>query len=98
MYNLMKRLMVFWIAAALVLAPWGAAVWAEELERDVSAEAMTADLLLARPIGVVATAAGWLIYVVSLPFSMGGGNRDMAYQKLVSEPANFTFSRPLGDF
>ena len=95
---MMKRLMVFWIAAALVLAPWGATIWAEELERDVSAEAMTADLLLVRPIGIVATAAGCVIYLVSLPFSMGGDNSDMAYQKLVSEPAGFTFNRPLGDF
>jgi hypothetical protein len=35
---------------------------------------MAGDLLVARPLGVLATVAGTAIYVVSLPFSLAGGN------------------------
>ena len=36
--------------------------------------------------------------IVSVPFSSLGGNREIVYQKLVKDPADFTFKRPLGDF
>lgn len=63
-----------------------------------SGEAMVADALVARPIGLLTTVAGSVIYVVSLPFSLLGGNEEMAREKLVKEPAGYTFKRPLGEF
>ena len=63
-----------------------------------SAEAITADVLIARPLGLVATVVGSAVYVVSLPFSLLGGNEKQARQKLVREPAAFIFTRPLGEF
>lgn len=63
-----------------------------------SAEAMVADTLIARPIGLVTTVVGSAVYVVSLPFSLLGGNEKQAREKLVKEPAAFTFARPLGEF
>jgi hypothetical protein len=60
--------------------------------------AMTMDLVLARPGGLVATVAGAAIFVVSLPFSALGGNVDEAFASLVATPATYTFRRPLGDF
>lgn len=59
---------------------------------------MTADIALARPAGVLATVAGFAIFVVSSPFSAMGGNTKEAWQSLVAEPANYTFKRPLGHF
>ena len=59
---------------------------------------MIADTLIARPIGLLTTVAGSAIYVVSLPFSLLGGNEEMAREKLVKEPASYTFKRPLGEF
>jgi hypothetical protein len=35
---------------------------------------------------------------VSYPFAALGGNTDESTQKLVAEPFNWTFSRPLGYF
>jgi hypothetical protein len=66
--------------------------------KEVSAGAMAVDCLLLRPLGLVATAAGAVIYVVSIPFSAPGGNQLYARQKLVQEPAEYTFNRQLGDF
>ena len=63
-----------------------------------SAEAMVADAIIARPIGLVTTILGSAVYVVSLPFSLLGGNEKQAREKLVKEPKDFTFRRPLGDF
>ena len=63
-----------------------------------SGEAMIADALVARPIGLVTTVVGSAVYVVSLPFSLLGGNEQQARQKLVVEPTNFTFKRPLGEY
>jgi hypothetical protein len=63
-----------------------------------SAEAMVADVIVARPVGLVATVVGSVVYVVSLPFSLLGGNEKQAREKLVKEPTAFTFKRPLGEF
>ena len=65
--------------------------------KDVSASAMAADLVLLRPLGMAATATGVVLYIVSLPFSVPGGNQQMAIDKLVHAPAKFTFQRQLGD-
>ncbi|MEE4609135.1 MAG: hypothetical protein V2L15_09625 [Desulfobacteraceae bacterium] len=66
-------------------------------EEDRSGGAMAVDVLLLRPLGLVATVAGAVLYVLSLPFSAAGGNTEEARQKLVEEPACYTFQRPLGE-
>ncbi|NKF20694.1 hypothetical protein [Solimonas marina] len=64
-----------------------------------SAGAMTIDLLLVRPLGLVATVLGTGLFVLQLPLSVVQGEppSDPA-RKLIVEPARFTFRRPLGDF
>jgi len=59
---------------------------------------MAFDLLLMRPFGMIATVLGSAAFVVSLPFSFMGGNIEPAYEKMVEDPAAYTFNRPLGDF
>ena len=63
---------------------------------DVSAEAMVVDGLLLRPGGVIATLVGSVVFVVTLPFSIPTKSVDKAAQKLVVDPAKYTFVRPLG--
>lgn len=63
-----------------------------------TAAAMGFDMLLVRPVSLVATAVGTGLFVVSLPFSALGMNTDEAAVRLVGEPAKFTFVRRLGDF
>lgn len=99
MGNLIRKIAVVWIIAALVVIPVVPAFAQPEFEKDkVSSERMVVDFLVARPLGFVALAAGAAIFVVSLPFSAAGGNSDVASEKLVKEPADFVFKRPLGEF
>jgi len=91
-----KKPLAICLIAALVLIPLGAEALA--VEKDLSAGAMIADTVFARPLGFVSTIAGSAVFVVSLPFSALGGNVSTAFQKLVKDPFVFTFKRPLGDF
>lgn len=63
---------------------------------EPSAAEMTADVLIARPLGIVATVLGSAVFVVSLPFSAAGGNVDQAADALVMGPVRETFLRCLG--
>ena len=62
-----------------------------------SAAAMAVDLLVARPLGLAATVVGSVVFVASLPFTALAGNVGDPADKLVVEPAKFTFVRPLGE-
>jgi len=65
--------------------------------QEPRAETMIIDFLLLRPLGLVGTALGTAVFVVSLPFSLPTKSADKAAQKLVVDPAKFTFARPLGE-
>jgi hypothetical protein len=90
------------LAAALVLAPMMATAQSPNPPQvprdDYSAGQMAADILLGRPLGFVATVVGAALFVVSFPLSVAGGNMEEARQRLVIDPAEFTFKRPLGEF
>ena len=58
--------------------------------------AMAGDMLVARPIGVVVTAAGTALFLVSLPFTAIAGGVEQAANTLVVGPAKETFVRCLG--
>lgn len=58
---------------------------------------MFVDGLVVRPLGLCATVLGSVTWLVTLPFSALGGNLDEAGEKLVADPARFTFTRPLGE-
>lgn len=60
------------------------------------AYAMVGDLLIARPLGLVFTAVGTGVFIVTLPFSALGGNVSEAADALVVTPAKTTFVRCLG--
>jgi len=93
-----KRSAVFAMIAVLVLTTSGFQAVAQDQQpgEKATGEAMAADLVLLRPLGIAATAAGMVFFVASLPFSALGGNAEGAFDKLVAEPAGFTFARPLG--
>jgi hypothetical protein len=57
---------------------------------------MAADALIARPLLLLTTAAGVMVFVISLPFSALGNNVHEAAEKLVMVPARATFTRCLG--
>jgi len=95
-----KRPIVLLLIITLVFIPFGTSALAtgQTVDEENSGALMTADLILARPLGIVATVLGCAVFIVSLPFSALGGNVKQASQKLIKEPASFTFVRPLGEF
>jgi len=59
--------------------------------------AILLDLLVLRPVGLVATVAGTIIFVGSLPISISTWSVGKAFNALVKHPASYTFVRDLGD-
>jgi hypothetical protein len=57
---------------------------------------MAADLVLARPIGILITTVGAASFVVFLPFTAASGDVKTSAKALVVDPARQTFVRCLG--
>lgn len=66
------------------------------VEEKPSGAAMAADAVLVRPTLFAATILGSGLWLVSLPFSMAGGNAKEAGNTLVAKPFKGTFVRCLG--
>lgn len=92
--NKLSRLGMGLSIAILLVVPQIA--YSEAISENPSAMAMTGDLLIARPILLATTVVGSVLYVVSLPFSLAGGNAKDAADTLVVGPAKATFMRCLG--
>ena len=88
------------VIAALIIMPFATTVQAQDYfeAREPGGGAMIYDLVVLRPVGIVATAVGSVAWLISLPFSALGDNVDQATDKLVKTPGKFTFVRPLGEF
>ena len=91
--NMQKKLLTWMTVGALTVGSMPALAAQDD---EPKAGAMVADLVVARPLGLVATVLGSVAFVVSLPFSALGGNVDQAAEKLVVGPARTTFVRCLG--
>ena len=70
----------------IMMQPASAAIEIEEKEFGPSYETMIVDTVAGKPLQLVNAVAGTIAYVVSLPFSLIGGNAEQAQQKLVVEP------------
>ena len=95
------RKTILGVALGASLALFSGFVAADEYRETIdgkpSAGAMAFDLIVVRPVSLVATVLGTGLFFLSLPLSLIQGEPpgDPA-QKLVIEPAKFTFDRPLG--
>ena len=98
MHGCRKKTIALVIMAALVLTTTGFQALAEEdqFAEMATAEGMIGDFLFIRPVGITATVVGTAFFIASLPFSLAGLNTQEAFQKLVADPAEFTFARKLG--
>ncbi|MGQ0620963.1 MAG: hypothetical protein ACT4QA_13735 [Panacagrimonas sp.] len=88
------------LAAALLIAVSGLASadeYRDSADDTPSAGAMAFDLVIVRPLALVATVLGTGLFVLQLPLSLIQGEPPMdPARSLVIEPAQFTFQRPLG--
>jgi hypothetical protein len=88
------QVLVCLFVTILLVLPIGAQ--AGRVEEKPGAFVMVADLLVARPIGLMMLGIGSAAYVVTLPFSLFGGNPIDSSAELVFKPAREVFLRCLG--
>ena len=69
-----------------IMQPAAAAIEIDEADFGPSYGTMVVDTVVGKPLQLVTAIAGTAAYVVSLPFSLIGGNADQAQQKLFVEP------------
>jgi uncharacterized membrane protein len=94
----MKQPIILFVIVSLVFFPFGSAALAENQHNHEEDIKMAGDILVARPLGLIATVGGTVLFIVALPFSLLGGNTQEVYQQLVVKPAKYTFVRPVGHF
>lgn len=93
-YKTFARTLLTALAACLI--GFSSLGHAQAVDEEPSALAMTGDAILVRPLLLATTVVGTAVYVVSLPFSLLGGNAGEAGKVLVKGPAEATFVRCLG--
>ncbi|MAZ04848.1 hypothetical protein [Marinobacter sp. SS8-8] len=89
-----SRTLVATVAACLLA--FSSLGYAQAVDESPSALAMASDAVFIRPALLATTIVGSAVYLVSLPFSLLGGNADEAGEVLVMGPARATFVRCLG--
>jgi len=85
------------LAVFLTISIPGAALANETGRESGDDVAIILDLVVLRPVGLVATVAGVIIFVGSLPISLPTWSVGKAFNALVAKPAVYTFWRTLGD-
>lgn len=88
--NLCKTL----VLALVLLVP--SIAWSQTVDEVPSPLSMTGDAIFVRPVMMAVTVVGAVVFIVSSPFSVLGGNIGDAWDQLVSGPFETTFVRCLG--
>jgi len=96
MLNLKKLIISLSLAVFLVASLPSRALANEKGTEDGDDAAIVVDLLILRPAGLVATVAGLIFFVGSLPISLPTLSVGKTFHALVVNPAYYTFSRELG--
>jgi hypothetical protein len=89
-------------ATAIAALVYGAAAPAGDMDMDdvddaPTAEQMALDLVLVRPLSLAGTVLGTAVFIVALPFNVITLNLSDPARRLILEPAQYTFTRELGD-
>jgi hypothetical protein len=104
MSTIFKKLASHVMAGSLALSSLGLPLTANadafdylDTDGEPTGGEMLADAFLVRPFMLVSTVVTTATFIVTLPFSLLGGNAGEAGEKLVVDPAAYTFVRPLGE-
>ena len=102
MRNLNRKLINYFLAVMLATSNMAFVSSAYATDYDINSErpsggAMLADAVLMRVPMTAVTIVGAAVFVVTLPFSALGGNVSEAGTKLVKEPFEYAWVRPLGE-
>ena len=98
MHGWTRRSLVVVMVGVLVCTTAGFSAFAQgqKMEEEATPEGIIVDFVLLRPLGIAAAAVGTVFFIASLPFSAPTGSIGVTFKKLVAEPADFTFVRPMG--
>lgn len=98
-----RKLASYLMAAMLTMTSLGLPVAANAASYGYMVESteptggeMMAEILM-RPFMLVGTVLTTATFIIMSPFSALGGNFGESFDKLVKEPAAYTFTRPLGE-
>ena len=98
-----KKLASYLVAVMLTMSSLGLPMAANAASYGYMAESseptggeMMAEILM-RPFMLVGTVLTTATFIIMSPFSALGGNFGESIDKLVKEPAAYTFTRPLGE-
>ncbi|OPY74334.1 MAG: hypothetical protein A4E64_02328 [Syntrophorhabdus sp. PtaU1.Bin058] len=99
----MKKIMFFALLVVFILGIVVVPGYCQEMEKKSykatgRPEAYIIDVLVARPIGILACAVGFGGLIVSAPFAAMSGTSEQAFDAFLTEPGEYTFTRPLGQF
>jgi hypothetical protein len=95
-----KRIFLLLLTVSLVIGSLCSTGWAgDKLRRD---DPMThgwtvVDLLVVRPLGIVAGIGGSALFVVTLPFTLPAGGVGDAASMFIVQPFQFSFMREVPD-
>jgi hypothetical protein len=99
----MKKIIAICLTAVLLELACGSAAFAGSQEESMPNRQSQADdipviidVLILRPVGLVACVVGLAAAVIALPFAIPSGSMDQVSQALIQEPFYYTFKRPLG--
>ena len=94
-----EKLLLMFLTVLLVLGGVASGGWAQEKTYwQVPNDRLNlADLFIARPLGVVAAAAGTGLFILSLPFTLPTRSVEDSFNMFVVEPWRFSFVRDFPD-
>ena len=87
-----------WALALVILFFFNFEAQANPAGSGEGVPAIVADVMICRPLGLMALLGGSAFYVVSLPFTVPAGSTEQAKRTLVDYPYHYTFPRRLGEF
>ncbi len=90
----MKKIIVVTLIASFLAA----SVPAFGYDGYDTAPVMIFDVVIVRPVSLVATVLGTAFFIIALPFAATSGSVEPVAKSLVASPFMYTFQRPVGDF
>jgi hypothetical protein len=99
----MKKLVIILVTLTLIHAIFSLDGWAQSSTSVRTStwtnqdELSLLDLLIARPLGIVAGIAGTGVFIATLPFTVPTKSTARASKMLISAPFHFSFSRQFPD-
>ena len=87
----LEKLLLIFLTVLLVLGGISSGGWAQE--KSYNDEYNIVDLFIARPLAVIAAAAGTGLFILSLPFTLPTRSVEDSFNMFVVEPWKFSFVR-----